>query len=66
MPASSPSARPRKRFLSPSQAAELLGVSQQSITSWIRKGRLEAVQVGIHYGITADEIERIRQELATA
>ena len=47
--------------VSPVQAAQLMGVSKESIYSWIKKGKLNATQLcdGGALHIPISEIERI-------
>lgn len=49
-------------FVSPSQAAKILGVSQQWVTQLIRDGKLRAIRVGQRWIIVRLVVERLRYE----
>jgi len=47
---------PAKVYYSPQEIAELLSISPETIRSWIRSGKLKAIQLGSIYRITAKQI----------
>lgn len=59
--------KPRRAFLSFSQAAAALGISRNdTLHDMIARGQLRAVKVRGKFKIPATEIERIQQEGTTA
>ena len=56
---------PPKRDLSPSEGAELLGVSAATVARWARDGTLEGcwqAQQGYEWHIPRESVEKMRRE----
>ena len=51
---------------SPSEAARILGVSGETIRSWCNSGRLAYVRTPLGRLVPTREVERVRNERATA
>lgn len=57
-----PKAPTRPRLLTITEAAELLGHSQQTVRRWIADGRLPACRPGgSHYRVAPADVERLVQ-----
>lgn len=56
----------RARAFSPQEAADMLGVSKQTIINWIKAGRIRAERTpGGHFRIAAEDFSRYRDEYET-
>ena len=52
-----------KPWLSPKEAAEVLGVTKQTVLAWSRDGKLEASKIGYRtIRISAASIERLMEQ----
>lgn len=49
-------------LLNLSEAGRRLGKSRWTVRTWINRGYLRAVRVGDRSYVSADEVERLRQE----
>lgn len=49
--------RMERKFLTTKEIAEIVGVSDQTVCEWIRRGKLEAVKMGIKWFIPIKEVE---------
>lgn len=45
------------KFLTPKQAAEILLISEKTVTSWLRSGKLSGVKVGKYWRIMEQDLE---------
>lgn len=45
------------KFLTPKQAAEILLISEKTVTSWLRSGKLGGVKVGKYWRIMEQDLE---------
>ena len=52
---------PEPEFLTPPQAAKLLGVNPDKVRGWIRTGRLPAVKSGRAYKIKRTDLDALRE-----
>ncbi len=50
-----------KKFLTPAEAAEILGVKEETVLSYIKTGELEAEPAGNHYKIAAEDFELFKE-----
>ncbi len=51
----------RERYISPTQAARMLGISRQAVVDKVQKGAIPAVRVGKQYIIERDDVERLKK-----
>lgn len=47
------------KYFTPKQVAELLQISEQSVTRYIRLGKIKALQVGANYRISEEAVMAI-------
>jgi excisionase family DNA binding protein len=54
----------RRRLVKISDVAKALGVSEETIRSWTKRGVIKAIQIrkGLHRRFDLSEIERIKKE----
>jgi len=50
-------------FVNQKRAAEILGISRQTIWQWIKDGKIQAVIVGGLRMIPQSEVERLKREM---
>jgi excisionase family DNA binding protein len=48
-----------ERYLTPSEVAEIFGMSRSGVIKWIREGKIKAVEVNGRWRIPYSEIERL-------
>jgi len=48
-----------ERYLTPSEVAEIFGISRSGVIKWIRVGKIKAVEVNGRWRIPYSEIERL-------
>ncbi|MFP3234726.1 MAG: IS607 family transposase [Sulfolobaceae archaeon] len=48
-----------KRYLTPSEVAEIFGMSRSGVIKWIREGKIKAVEIKGRWRIPYSEIERL-------
>jgi excisionase family DNA binding protein len=54
----------RRRLVKISDVAKALGVSEETIRSWVRRGVLKAIQIrpGLHRRFNLSEIEELKRK----
>ena len=50
-------------FVNQTRAAEILGISRQTLWQWLKDGKLQAVIVGGLRMIPQSEVERLKREI---
>ena len=48
-----------ERYLTPSEVAEIFGMSRSGVIKWIREGKIKAVEINGRWRIPYSEIERL-------
>jgi len=48
-----------ERYLTPSEVAEILGMSRSGVIKWIREGKIKAIEINGRWRIPYSEVERL-------
>lgn len=48
-----------KKYLSTSEAAELLGVDRVTVYRWIKNGTLKAIKIGKSFAVLEEELDKL-------